>query len=140
MATTHPPWVGTFSDRAISVLRSRRDAAMRLPPHGEPFAIAEVGIEQGDILAFKQQGIVSQHDYERVRTGNPDSYSTNRRTLWMTSRRVHDWIQANMGDLTECPGEDCHATGIVNLGDGFTCSNDRCDARFGRETAKELIE
>lgn len=34
---------------------------------------------------------------------------------------------------------DCGHTGVKNLGnDEFTCSNDDCDARFGRETAREV--
>ena len=59
--------------------------------------------------------------------------------LWEPADGVREWIEHNVDLRGECPAADCDSRGVKNLGDEYTCTNDDCDSRFDRQTAREVL-
>lgn len=113
---------------AHSALRARRDAADALPHPQEEWIRSDIPPVLDETLQkFRNLGIV-----EVVGSGRMNCYRYN---IYRTTTAAHEYVEA-LGD----PGTPCSHTGVRNLGDGqYTCSNGRCDIRFGEEVAQEAL-
>jgi transposase-like protein len=97
-----------------------------------PFERCELDISHSEFQTCRaREIIVKEYDADR---GASES------CRWELADGVADWIRTHVATTSRCPSDDCECSGIRNLGDGeFTCSNDDCDARFGRETAEVML-
>ena len=117
-----------------TLLRANPDIAAALYRTDDPWFSCEVELDHGSLMRLKHAGIVT-HDGSWHE--NPEGRIARR---WTTTDGVRAWIDDHVGHLGSCPRPDCDAAGISNLGDGrYTCSDDGCDSRFGRETAEEVL-
>lgn len=133
----------TLTESTVHTLRRHRTAALELPPPGEDWALAETALEGRDLQTLSQIGAVRQHSVERVRVSaeRADNGGNYTRKRWETDRGVYEWVQDHLTDAAECPGDDCHATGVFNPpgAEGYRCNNDDCDERLSEAQARTLI-
>ena len=134
---------GSRSERSApyaSLLTHNREMALALPAAEEDFALAEVSLSQSELKRLETAGVIRRLDRERVSDNNGQIYV---RWRWETTEPAYEWIQRYFdADAPECPGDECHSTGVRCLDpqERYCCVDDDCQATFGPETAKELIE
>jgi len=116
---------------ADQILRARRSVARKLPHPEHKWEVSEVPDEiASHVYKFSQAGIV-----HCVRRKSVDGSTS---TIWTTDKRAYEYVNNVISDPTTAG--PCEHGGIRNLGDGeFTCTNDECDVRFGREIALERV-
>jgi hypothetical protein len=116
------------------VIKSRWRAAKLLPAPGERWTISDV---DGDsALLAKQLKKLQHHDI--VKRVDRRKEPSGRRNVYETNAAAWRHIVAEQERQAELPG--CEHRGVRNLGDeGFTCTADDCDARFGRDVARERL-
>ena len=129
---------------AMNRLRCNRETALRLPEPGDDWALSETDMEDKDFYLVRELGLISSIGDERVRVAAERDHGGGNyiRKRWTTDPDAYRWIQDNLGDVTECPAEGCHATGITNPKgvDGYRCTNDECDEELTEAQARELIQ
>jgi len=128
----------TVVGELASTLLYNREMAVKLPAPGESFALQESELTQSELQRLQELGAIKRVDREYCRS---DSGSRYTRSRWQTVAHVHEWVEAQFGDVPECPGKGCRATGIRCLepGERYSCTNESCPETFGPETATELI-
>lgn len=128
MASDIQPDGQTLMPGAHTALRARRDAAEALPhPRKEWIRSDMPPVLDAALQKFRNLGVV-----EVVASDRMDSYRYN---IYRTSPAAYEYV-----DRLQEPDSPCRHTGIRNLGDGqYTCSNDRCDARFGETVAQNIL-
>lgn len=59
-------------------------------------------------------------------------------TIWQTDAATHAWVHEHIERTHETP---CGNSGVrcIDPGETFSCTDDDCDCRFGRETALEVM-
>lgn len=125
--STSESHVGTSlaEDQGV-LLNYRRKEALALLDLPETFYHADLpDCLQNSYSKFKCNGIieVAERNY-----GDPNVY------------RIPDIVRRYVEEHIEAPQTaPCGNTGVRNLGDEFTCSDDECGCRFDRETALEVI-
>lgn len=132
---------GELGDSQIQTLRRHRHPALELPEPGDDWAAAETNLDRRDIQVLMQANAIQHHSWEKVHPEREYSGGAYQRQRWTTDRDVYEWIQANLTDTDECPGEGCHATGVSNPRgvEGYRCTNDNCGERLTEAQARELI-
>ena len=113
----------------INTLKPNKAAALRLPAPSEPRPQAALyeRLSTSEFYQFRSAGILEKR-------GRDDED----RRLWGVPPRVDRWIRENVDTETTPCG---NATGVrcVEAGETYTCTDDECDCRFGRETAAEVV-
>lgn len=130
MAATATGRYSPLDRGAHTLLRARRTAAETLPAPDEEWHRVDVPDVLAETLrSFRDKGIV-----EVVRT---ERYGSTPVQVYRTTQAAYDYVQA----LDE-PGTPCGHTGVRNVRDeaGYTCCEPSCDARFDRETAREVMD
>jgi transposase len=118
-------------------LQTERTAAKTLPAPDEVVARCELDISTSAFRRFTENRILVKAFRERVL----ETADGTTRWRWRVAPGVHEWVKTNLTNTTECPADDCHATGIHNPRDvdGYQCTNEACDETFGREVAEEVM-
>ncbi|MFB6071707.1 MAG: hypothetical protein ABEJ88_01930 [Halobacterium sp.] len=121
------PRANAVPNGARSVLRGNPDATARLPSPAEEFRLADLPSEVRRVFKrFREHGVVECVD--RPADG-PNRYRTDP-GAYEVAREIRS-------DRSTLP---CGHGGMQNLrGDGYTCGNDACDARFDRETVADVL-
>jgi len=116
---------------ADQILRARRSVARKLPHPDHEWQVSEVPDEiASHVYKFHGAGIV--HCVEKRNVAGTAS------NVWQTDRRAWEYVNDVISETTTAG--PCEHGGIRNLGDGeFTCTNDECDVRFGRDVALERV-
>ncbi len=110
-----------------SLLRGNPDAAVRLPEPDETYCVRDLPPEVERVFRrFREHGVI-----KRVTgTGARGEYRTDR-AAYLHARNLE-------ARRTTLP---CGHGGVKNLrGDGYTCGEPSCDARYDRETAQRAIQ
>ena len=130
MSTHAEPSPDTRPTRTvINNLRVNKAAALRLPDPSEPRPQAALyeRLSTSEFYQFREAGILEKR-------GRDDEG----RRLWGVPPRVDRWIAENV-DTTTTPCENATGFRCVEAGEVFTCTDDECECRFGRETALEVV-
>ena len=122
---------------ARKYLRSHRPVALALPDPDEDVSFEALISEIGRSAAFRLQAL---EIIEKVRFVRDDSDYDHEGHLWRTSPAAVRWIDRVIDEDVVTTPCGC-STGIKNLGDGeYTCTDEDCSSRFGRETAREVLD
>ena len=129
MSTTTPPTTARPTRTTINNLRVNKAAALRLPAPSDPRPRAALyeHLSTSEFYQFRCAGILEKR-------GRDDEG----RRLWGVPPRVDRWIAENI-DIETTPCESATGVRCVEAGETFTCTDDDCDCRFGRETAAEVV-
>ena len=113
------------------------DVARELARADPPLRRRELDISRSAFHKLLSWGVLTPaSDRPLLDSEIENSYSWE----WELADGVAAWIDHNVDPAGECPEADCEATGVRNLGDGeFTCTDEDCSSRFGRETAREVL-
>jgi hypothetical protein len=116
-----------------TLLQHHPAAARKIPSPGREWRLADVAGEDRSLWLR----LIHADAFERVGKAEPPS-GNGQVHYYRTKRSVYQLAQEL---AREGPWPDCPHTGIVNLdgGETFTCGDDDCDARYGRETAREVF-
>ena len=136
--------------RPVVALNTSQSQVLSCSPHTaekllrleEPFYKSSSGLSHAEHSKLANADLIRHADetMEKYTCGEDDEASSYR-YRWKARDGVRRWIEQHVNLGGRCPGEGCYATGITNLGDGrFTCSDEDCDAEFGRERAQEVIQ
>lgn len=109
-----------------SLLRGNPDAAVRLPDPDETYRVKDLPPEVARVFRrFREHGVI-----KRVTgPGRRGEYRTDP-AAYLHARNLED-------RRTTLP---CGHGGVKNLrGDGYTCGEPSCDARFDREVAERAL-
>ena len=122
---------------ARSYLLSNQMVALSLPDPDEDVSFEALISEIGRSAAFRLQAL---EIIEKVRFVGDDEAFDHKGHLWRTSPAAGRWIDCVISEDVVTTPCGC-STGVRNLGDGetYTCTEDDCDCRFGRETALEVV-
>ena len=114
---------------AINNLRVNKAAALRLPDPTDslPQAALYECLSASEFYQFRSAGILEKR-------GRDDEG----RRLWGVPPRVDRWIAENV-DTTTTPCANATGFRCVEAGETYTCTENDCDCRFGRETALEVV-
>lgn len=152
-ATESEARYAAVSGRIRGVLRERGPRLGQLPAPGQLYTFRAVddAIEYGDWRWLTNAGegaVLTDHGYAADhpafggREGVPGRSRHHTRHVWSTPPALAEGIldvQRPEGHPHPCLA-DGHR-GIRNLGDGrYSCTNDDCDRRFGRDVAEKIVE
>ena len=128
MSATTPPTTARPTRTIVNNLRVNKAAALRLPAPSDPRPQAALfeHLSTSEFYQFREVGILEKR-------GRDDED----RRLWGVPPRVDRWIRENV-DIETTPCESATGVRCVEAGEVFTCTDEACDCRFGRETALEV--
>ena len=122
---------------ARNYLRSHRPVALALPEPETKVSFTALSEEIGRPAACK---LAAVNVIEKVRFVRDDSDYDHEGHLWRMSPAAARWIDRVISEDVVTTPCGC-STGVRNLGDGeFTCTDEDCSSRFGRETAREVLD
>jgi hypothetical protein len=110
-----------------ATLQGRPDAALALPDSSETWFRSDIEIGHGALSTFSRTEII-----EAVG-------SDNSRTEWQTAQGVAEWVEDHLAGRTYTPCGCSTGIRTVEAGETYTCRDDECACRFGRETAEEVV-
>lgn len=115
----------------VEAVRRFIDEAQKLPAagHGE-WKAPDVGISGGTLKAFDAAGVVEK--VERQTNGSPST--------WRSVAGVRDYAQTVSERRTTTPCGNATGFTTIEAGEVYTCNDDACDCRFGREVALEVSQ
>lgn len=121
------PRASSVANSTRSVLRGDPDATARLPPPGEEYAFRDVPAElRRAFRRFREHGVI-----ERVGPPGGD------RNTYRTDAGAYEVAREVRRERRTLP---CGHGGMQNLrGDGYTCGEPDCDARYDRETIVDVV-
>jgi hypothetical protein len=152
-ATESEARYSAVAGRITGVLRERGPRLGQLPAPGQlyTFRAVDEAIEYrdwrwltnaGEGAVLNDHGYAADHAEFGGREGVPGRSRHHTRHVWSTPPAVAEGIldvQRPEGHPHPCLA-DGHR-GIRNLGDGrYSCTNDDCDRRFGRDVAEAIVE
>lgn len=121
----------TLPQRVSKWLSAHPQLAHALPDPDETWKRSECdAIDQSAHAILREYGGVRKVGETRCEAGNGIV------AIWQTTEAVAAFIEHNVTEPSLTP---CGHTGVVNLGDAYTCQTDSCDERFGREAALEVL-
>ena len=133
---TEIPATGTPKACQLEQLQHHPQAALALPEPapGVPMAELKDRFDKSTLYSWLEADILK----ERYSTRYDPRYA-GRGHLWGADANCYAWVEDNIDvELTPCG----NAAGVRNLRDeaGYTCTDESCDCRFDRETAKEVVK
>ena len=125
---------GAITTEQYYALQSRRQAAIRLPPHGQRWRAGDIeGLDPRSVISLHRSGVVNcvERNYGCV-------------NVWETAPGVYGWVTKHFARRPTCPGTEdtrCLETGVrcISAGETYSCTDPDCEATFGPETAKRLM-
>lgn len=122
----------TIPQPLSSWLQANPQAAHNLPDPDERWTVREMeSMAERTHAKLRNHAGVEKVGEERCDAGNGFV------NVWQVSEAVAAFIDESVVEPSLTP---CGHTGVVNLGDEYTCQTETCDERFGRETALEVLK
>ena len=103
--------------------------------HALPAPDEEWTVREQDMIGDSAHGVLREHG--GVRKVGETRCKDGTVAVWQVTEAVAAFVEHNVTEPSLTP---CGHTGVVNLGDTYTCQTETCDARFDRETALEVLK
>lgn len=128
----------------LSVLRTRRAEAVKLPHPDEAWTTQEVDLSHAALRKFEANGIVRRVGTTRVEVDfEGDEYTRlDRRPLWRTVAAAYHYVDERIrtADGSARNTLPCGHQGVRNLGGGeYTCLQDGCSETWDEATARAAL-
>ena len=129
MSTDTPSTSVRPTRSVINTIRANKAAALRLPAPTEPQprCVLYERTSCSQFNLFREVGVVAKRGHD-----------ADGRQLWGVPPQIHRWIAKNV-DIETTPCGCSTGVRCVESGETYTCTDDECDCRFGRETALEVV-